>query len=264
VPLPQLIAQRIETMILEGVLRPGERLIAERDLAENLGVSRPSLRQALGLLEDKGLLVLGRHGATVANFLARLVDPLAQLLAGSERAGTDFFEYRLSIEAQATALAAQRATEPDRRALRGCLERMRVAHGARDARAAAECDVELHGLIYEAAHNVVLIHIMRVLRDLMQRDIFYSRERLSGHPGVREAWMEQHLAIVAAVLARDPPAAERAARAHVAFTSAAVDGLRGEDRRTVASLRRIERGDLVAARHAVRPEEAHVRDPQRN
>ena len=86
VPLPELIAQRIQTLILEGILRPGERLMPERELAERLGVSRPSLRQALAVLERKGLLVAGKSGTAVAKFLSQLTDPLAELLAEDERA----------------------------------------------------------------------------------------------------------------------------------------------------------------------------------
>jgi len=245
-PLPEIIAQRIQTLILEGVLRPGERLLPERELADKLGVSRPSLRQALAALEGKGLLVPSKSGTAVAKFLAPIVDPLVSLLAEDERAGADYFEYRLAIEAHATGLAALRATEPDRQAIRKCMNDMKEAHAAADGTADARLDVTLHELIYEAAHNVLLLHIMRLLRNLMQRGILYNRDHVSRMPGVRDSWLEQHLAIGAAVLAGDSRAAEDAATAHVKFTLTAVEKARAEESRLATSLRRIDRRDVVA------------------
>ena len=233
-------------MILEGVLHPGEKLNSERELAETLGVSRPSLREGLAILEQKGLLVSGRSGTTVARFLNRLTDPLAALLADDERVAADYFEYRLAMEPQAAALAARRGTEVDRAAIRTCLERMRIAHRSEDPADEADCDVTLHGLIYEAAHNVLLLHIMGVLADLMRKNIFYNREQLYRRAGVRATLLEQHLAIGAAVLAGDPLAAERTAAEHIRFTRATTEEIRLDELRLATSLRRIERRDLVA------------------
>ena len=246
IPLSDIIAERIQTMILEGVLRPGERLTPERDLAETLGVSRPSLRQALALLEQKGLLVTGKSGTLVARFLSPLVDPLAELLSANDRVSADYFEFRRALEPHASGLAATRATEPDRAAIRACLERMKAANRSEDPADEADCDVELHGLIYEAAHNVLLLHVMRVLGDLMRRDIFYNREQLYRRQGVRAALLDQHLAIGAAVIAGDTRAAEAAAAGHITFTYATIEDIRRDELRMATSLRRIERRDLVA------------------
>jgi GntR family transcriptional repressor for pyruvate dehydrogenase complex len=246
VPLADIIADRIRNMILEGVLRPGERLTAERELAEKFGVSRPSLRAALERLEQQGLLVTGKSGTIVAQFLGSLVDPLAELLADDERASADYFEFRQSIEAHASGLAALRATEPDREAIRDCLERMKATHAAEDFTAEAACDVELHGLVYEAAHNVLLLHIMRVLADLMRRGTFYNRETLFRRHGVRAALLKQHLAIGEAILAGNPNEAEMAASQHIDFTHTTIEEIRRDELRMATSLRRIDRHDLVA------------------
>ncbi len=246
VRLADTIAERIQTMILEGVLHPGEKLNSERDLAETLGVSRPSLREGLAILEQKGLLVSGRSGTTVARFLNRLSDPLAALLADDERVAADYFEYRLAVEPHAAALAARRGTEVDREAIRACLERMRIAHRSEDPADEADCDVTLHGLIHEAAHNVFLLHIMGVLADLTRKNIFYNREHLYRRSGVRGTLLEQHLAIGASVLAGDPAAAERTAAEHIRFTRATTEEIRLDELRLATSLRRIERRDLVA------------------
>jgi len=245
VRLAEAIAERIQTMILEGVLKPGEKLIAERELAESLGVSRPSLREGLALLEEKGLLVTTKAGTIVARFLDRLADPLAELLGSDERAAADYFEFRLMLEPRATGLAAERATEIDRAEIKRGLALMRGAHGADDPADEANADVVLHTAIYEAGHNVFLLHIMTVLADLLRKNIFYNRDQLYRRAGVRDLLLEQHVAIGEAVLAGDAVAAEDAARAHVRFTQQTTAQIRQEEVRLATSLRRIERGDVV-------------------
>lgn len=246
VRLADSIAERIEAMILEGVLRPGEKLAAERDLAEKLGVSRPSLREALARLEDKGLLVTGRGGTTVARFEAALANPLAALFAGNERVTADYFEYRRHTEAVAARLAALRATEIDRAAIAACADRINRAHELDDPAEEAAADAELHVLIYEAAHNVVMLHVMRVFQEMLRQGVFYNRDTLYRRPGVRDELARQHLAIAAAVVAGDPDAAARAADAHIQFTFETSEEIRRDEMRRAAALRRIERSDLLA------------------
>ena len=243
--LADTIAERIQTMILEGALKPGEKLIAERELADALGVSRPSLREGLAILEEKGLLTTTKSGTMVARFLNRLSDPLAALLADDARVSADYFEYRLAMESEATALAARRATDIDRAAIRDCLERMRVAHASEDPTDEADSDVSLHSLVYDASHNVLMLHIMTVLADLMRKNIFYNREQLYRRAGVRDALLSQHLAIGEAVLRGDPVAAERAAAEHIHFTQATISEIRMDEIRLATSLRRIDRADIV-------------------
>jgi GntR family transcriptional repressor for pyruvate dehydrogenase complex len=245
--LADVIAERIQGMILEGVLRPGEKLIAERELAAKLGVSRPSLRDGLTRLEAKGLLVLGKSGAIVGPYLSKLADPLAELFRDNERVSADYFEFRRVVEGHATASAARRATEPDRDLIRECLEDMKRAHERSDPMSEFEADVRLHVAIYEAAHNVVVLHVMRALADLMRQGVFFNRESLYRRPGVRDALLEQHLRIGEAVLAADPAEAEAAAGGHIAFVCATHDEIRRDEMRQAASLRRIARQDIVAS-----------------
>lgn len=244
--LAETIADHLQALILEGVLRPGDRLLPERELADRLQVSRPSLREGIDLLERKGLLTGGRGGTHVARFLAPLSDPLAALFTQNERVAADYFECRTIMEVEATRLAAHRATEPDRAAIREQVERIRAAHLLDDPAAEAQADIDLHQKIYEASHNVVLLHLMRAMSDLLRRGIFYSREQLYRRPGVREASLAQHVAIGEAVLAGDGEAAEKAARDHLRFTFDTVEEIRRDDLRRAVSIRRVDRNDLIA------------------
>ena len=240
------VANHVERLILEGVLRPGEKLAAERELAERLAVSRPTLREALASLADRGLLRTTRSGTFVAEFLSPLMAPLAALLADKPRVADDYFEFRLSLEGEAARLAATRATEVDRDAIRGCLERMRKANTLADPTEEAEADVELHLLVYEASHNVVLLHIMRALAELLRQNIFYNREQLYLRAGVRETLLRQHVAIGEAIVGARPEEAEAEASEHIRFTFATVSEIRRDKERVAVSLQRVSRGDLLA------------------
>ena len=124
------------------------------------------------------MLETTKAGTVVAQFLAPLSRPLAELFADKPRVTADYFEYRLIIEGQVAALAATRATDVDRAALKACCERMEHANEIEDPSEEARADADLHQLMYEAAHNVVLLHVMRVFSELMRNDIFYNRNQL--------------------------------------------------------------------------------------
>ena len=244
--LADAIAEHLEKLILEGVLRPGEKLAAERELALKLEVSRPCLREALEKLQGKGLIETGKAGTVVAQFLAPLSRPLAQLFSDKPRVTADYFEYRRIIEGQAAALAATRATDVDRTALKKCCERMKKAHEIEDPAQEAGADVDLHQLIYEAAHNVVLLHVMRVFGELLRSDIFYNRVQLYTRFGVREQLLKQHLLIASEIIKGDPRAAEKAASDHINYTFQTIEDIRRDQERAEVSLRRVSRSDLLA------------------
>ncbi len=244
--LADAIAEHIEQLILEGTLRPGERLASERELSEKLEVSRPSLREALDRLEGRKLLRTTRGGTFVAHFMAPLTEPLAALMQSNEQVVVDYFEYRKLVEGATARLAAERATDLDRREIDACLARMRDAHGFEDPTAEAEADTDLHMLIYEASHNLVVLHVMRAFSELLRGDVFYDRNRLYLTAGVRDLLLDQHVAIAEAVLAGDADRAERAATEHICFTAEALARLRDDEKRLGRALRRFGRKDIVA------------------
>ena len=113
------IVEQLETMILEGTLQPGQRLPPERALAEQFGVSRPSLREAVQRLAAKGLLISRQGGGNfVTEHLgASFSDPLIRLLENRPEAHRDLLEFRRTLEADCAYYAAQRATEVDKELL---------------------------------------------------------------------------------------------------------------------------------------------------
>jgi len=244
--IAQAVAAHLERLILEGVLRPGERLHGERDLAQRLDVSRPSLREALESLVQRGLLVTGRGGTHVAQFLSPLMKPIATLMQDNPRVTADYLEFRRIQETHAARLAAQRATDVDRRAIRDCIKRMTKAHTGDNPTQEGDADVDLHLLIYEAAHNVVLLHIMRAMTDLLRNNIFYNRAQLYLREGVRDQLLEQHLKLAEAIIAGRIKEAEAAAAEHVRFVFETVEEARRDEARLETSLSRVNRSDFVA------------------
>jgi GntR family transcriptional repressor for pyruvate dehydrogenase complex len=246
--LADTIAERLEQMILEGALKPGERLLPERELAQRFEVSRPTLREALDKLERKGLFTSDRGGATrVAPLLGeRFTAPLAAAMANRPETTYDYLEFRAIVEGQAAALAAIRATDVDRETISRCFARMEKAHTSENAADEAEADADFHHAVYEASHNVVMLHIMRSLSDMLRSEVFYNRAKLYQRKGVRRLLLDQHRQVHDAVMAGDSQAARQVSEAHIAFTRDALLEISKADARLEVSLRRIAGGDITA------------------
>lgn len=240
------IVGHLEKLILEGALRPGEKLTGERDLALRFDVSRPSLREAIEKLTERGLLRVTRNGTYVAEFLSPVMQPLARLMTDNPRAAADYFEFRQGVEAQAARIAAKNATSVDKQAIRQHIKVMRELQNDGDPEREALADVNFHLAIYEAGHNVVMLHVMRALGELLRNNIFYNRKALYERPGVREKLLEQHIAIADAVIDGLPDVAEAAAATHIAYTFGQVEDIQRDSKRLEASLMRVGRTDLLA------------------
>ena len=241
------LATHIENLILEGALRPGEKLAPERELAGKFEVSRPSLRLAIEKLTGRGLLKPTRNGTYVAQFLSPMMTPLANLYRGNPNAFADYFELRQWVEAEAARAAAFRATKVEKAAIRACLNLMRKAHKIEDPAQEAQADVNLHMLVYEASHNFVVLHVMRALSELLRNNIFFNREHLYRRDGVRDNLLAQHIEIGDAVVAGDARRAEAAARAHIRFVFGAVEELHRDNKRLKTSMLRVGRNALVSS-----------------
>ncbi|MCP9484022.1 FadR family transcriptional regulator [Shimia sp. CNT1-13L.2] len=213
------VVDQIESMIVDGILKEGRKLPSERDLAEALGVSRPKLREALQILEERGLVHV-RHGegTYIAALSGRAMSPaLLALYTRHGRAFYDYLEYRREQEAFASRLAAERATQSDKERLSDILQTLQKAWEEEDAETSQEADLALHVAVVDASQNTTLIHMMASIYDLTRQGLFYNRKYLRTMDGTGEKLLDQHRQIVEAILSGDPDRAERAARAHLDF-----------------------------------------------
>lgn len=207
-PMYEAILDRLREFANEAGLTRGDRFPSERDLAEQLGTSRASVKQALVVLEVQGL-VETRHGG--GTFLLRdelSVESVAELLARQTRL-PHVMEARVGLECQLAELAAARRTESDLREMDQALELMAVESLERDD--TAQGDRRFHAAVARAADNPLLSRFL----DEIDAEIHESRLESLRQPGRPAQSLKQHRAIAAAIRKQDPSAARSAMRRHL-------------------------------------------------
>ncbi len=205
------IAAQIHRLIAEGRLGPGDRLPPERELAEVFGVSRTSVRDAIRVLEVRGL-VEPRHGeGTVVKAVSidAIVAPLAEAVAAFKHAAADLFDMRKMLEPPLARAAAFRATAADVRRLEEIVAAQAARVRAGDI--AIDEDNAFHYQIARAAKNQVVLRTIDILMDLLRE----SRVRSLQGAGRAEKSLEGHRRILDAIRDRDPDAAAERMRTHI-------------------------------------------------
>lgn len=242
----EAVAEYLEKMIIEGSLRSGDYLLSERDMASKLDVSRPTLREAVKIMSDRGFLVKEARGTRVSQIGEKIIsDPLIIMLKERSELSDDYFEFRAIVESSAAALAAERANEHDIRRIEHCITRIKEAHLAVDPAEEAEADAQLHLAIYEISHNIVLLHIMRSLSGSLRDDVAQNRERLFSLPHIRDVLLEQHSNIAHAIMSKDPTGARLATQHHISYLRLANREIRESQLNLEVSLRRIDNRGLI-------------------
>jgi DNA-binding GntR family transcriptional regulator len=196
-PLREVVCETLRDAIRKGKLKPGERLM-ESQLAEDLGVSRTPVREAIRKLELEGyVIMMPRRGTYVANLSIRDVN--------------EVFEIRTSLDSLASGLAAERITDEELERL----QRLLVAIGGyieeNDMDKIVECDTEFHDLLYQASRNSRLVGIIFNLREQLTR----FRSTSMSFPGRLKATLEEHRRIVEAIAQGDVAEARAAAEYHM-------------------------------------------------
>ncbi|MDH4580506.1 GntR family transcriptional regulator [Pseudomonas sp. BN415] len=238
------IVDQLGAMILEGTLKAGERLPAERALAEQFGVSRPSLREAIQKLVAKGLLVSRQGGGTfVASGLgSTFSDPLLQLLENNPDAQRDLLEFRHTLEGSCAFYAAQRATSVDHERLKAAFDTLQACY-APDSKASREeegaADARFHLAIAEASHNAVLLHTIRGLFDLLKHNVVTNIGGMYLQRGeTREMLTKQHLALYEAIIERRAEEAREISHLHIQYVQEVLEESQLEVQRLARSQRR--------------------------
>ncbi|MGI9394399.1 MAG: FadR/GntR family transcriptional regulator [Boseongicola sp.] len=234
------VVRQIELLILRGILRPGERLPSERELSERFGVSRPSLREAVGELQATGLLVArANSGIYVADVLGSAFSPaLTRLFASHDEAVFDYLDFRRDMEGLAAERAARLGSDTDLAVVNNVLEKMEAAHKKRDPSDEARLDADFHLAIIEASHNVLMLHMMRSMYDLLREGVFYNRKVMFRQRITRETLLDQHRAINTGLQSRDPSGARAAIEAHLDYVRASLtDQLKADRNEKIAQQR---------------------------
>lgn len=196
-PLREVVSEALRQAISSGILRPGERLM-EIQLAEELGVSRTPVREAIRRLELEGFLVMvPRRGTYVSDLTIKDIN--------------EVFEIRTALDVLAAGLAAERITEEELEKL----ERLLVQIGEHiengEAELIVEADGAFHDILYEASRNDRLVGIINNLREQFTR----FRSISMAYPGRLKNTLEEHRRLVEAIAQRNPDLAQQYAREHM-------------------------------------------------
>ena len=206
------IADQIRSLIRSGEFPPGARLPPERDLAKQLGVSRPSVREALIALEVEGLVeVRIGSGIYVRDAGERAAnDDVAQ----SESGPFELLRARYLIESECAAMAAKSASEAQVEAIAEALEIMRQEFAA-GATQPINGDRLFHLRIAEATGNGALVAVINLLWKERAGRLFQQLEHHYDSPALWEAALAEHRTIYEAIAARDAKAARAAMQKHM-------------------------------------------------
>ena len=204
------VARQLERMILKK-LHPGDKLPSERELAETLGVSRSSIRDAIRSLELIGLVEPRQGSGTVVREISAdtVMNPLTNVLRHKVELVTELIDFRKMLEPPLSARAATHATEDELAEMEEILHRQETKFRA--GQLAIEEDSEFHYAIAMASGNSVVLKVLDVLMDLL-RD---TRERSLQTAGRPHKSLAGHRKILAAIKKRDAEAAKAAMRRHI-------------------------------------------------
>ena len=205
------IADQIAALIDKGEYRAGSRLPPERDLAKQLGVSRPSVREALIALEVEGYVEVrvgsgvyvmgGRPAASAASSLPEDSGPFELIRA------------RWIIEGECAALAARAATKPQLRAIEDAVDAME--QDKEKGVMPLENDRLFHLRVAEASGNSAMALVVRTLWDQRTGPLFLRLEHHFDTPGLWEVAIREHRAVLEAIARKNPAAARSAMRHHM-------------------------------------------------
>jgi GntR family transcriptional repressor for pyruvate dehydrogenase complex len=226
--LKERVLAELRRAIEQGWLQPGDQLPSERELSDQLAVSRSTVREAIQLLEALGVVEV-RHGSGTY-VRAR---PDADTVRVEWREWTrryssrvhQLLEVRLGLEAFAAELAALRHNSAQLEQLESSLEEMANIIDAGDIPMLVQIDVGFHSNLYRATGNAPLVELL----DEIGRQLLRERAATWDRPGRPQRSLEQHRAIVDAIRARNPLAARQALVAHLRSIEEELDLYAGEE-----------------------------------
>lgn len=196
-PLREIVYEELKLLILTGKISPGMRLM-EEELAEDMGVSRTPIREAIRKLEKEGLITIEpRRGAYVSQI--------------STKDMVEILEVRQNMEGLAAELAAQRMSKEDKEKLRNIAKAYEEAVAAGDMAEMIRCDTAFHHIIVEATQNKILIQMVEQLQEMVLRFryIYYDNFKRA------EQMLSEHQAIYEAIAGGNTEVARESANVHI-------------------------------------------------
>ena len=212
------VMDQIKEMIDNGVLKKGDKLPSERDLVEELQVSRASIREALRALEVIGLIECrqGEGNFIKSSFQDNLFEPLSIMYMLEGTNPGDILELRKIMEVEAAGLAAKRITDEQLAELKEIMERF---ENCKDEELNAMIDKELHYKIAECSGNVLIFNILRTVSLLVDDFIKDARRLIIADQDKKKMLLLQHKDMYLAIEMHSSVAARKAMRQHLDYTN---------------------------------------------
>ncbi|MGO9175822.1 MAG: FadR/GntR family transcriptional regulator [Desulfobaccales bacterium] len=209
--------EQIRDLVFRGQLKPGDQLMPERGLAQAMGVSRPTVREAIRRLVTMGLLEHQQGAGTFVRSLnaQREHNPLAAVIEGHDATLEELLEVRMGLEGQAALLAAQRASAEDLQVMEKALVAMQAENAA--GRLGIDNDVSFHMALAFASKNPVQVYIMKNFYDLLHHGIKENLQALWEEPESLPIIAWQHREIYEAIKDHDPEGAYQSMKRHITF-----------------------------------------------
>ncbi|SHJ08319.1 transcriptional regulator, GntR family [Dethiosulfatibacter aminovorans DSM 17477] len=214
----QHVVEQIQVMVMNGELKNGDKLPTERDLAEQLGVSRTSIREALRSLEMVGLVESrqGEGNFIGGNIRSNFFEPLSVMFMLNQGDPRDILELRMVIEVEAAALAAKRVKnegrEEDVKELNAIMQKLREATSEEESSSA---DLQLHYKISEITGNYLIMMLLNTISTLMETFIESARGMILVDYTSREKLLNEHQNLVDSISEGDSRKAVKFMRAHL-------------------------------------------------
>lgn len=214
------VANQLRDVIGKAIFRAGDRLPSERELAEQMGVSRPSVREAIQILSAQGILeTVHGGGSIVKNFTEQEIrKPLEIFLDDDKTKVLELADVRGLMETWAARKAAENRTPQEVDRIRRHLKEME--NDFSEGRIRFEVDFRFHTEIAAATHNTIFLHLIDTIYQLIQYSIKVYREEVFVSRGDQKIILEHHQAIFQAIEKGDPRLAELAMGDHLLFVLA--------------------------------------------
>jgi GntR family transcriptional repressor for pyruvate dehydrogenase complex len=211
------VAGELKKAIGDGIFRVGERLPPERELAEQMGVSRPSVREAIQSLEIQGIIETVHGGGSIVRNITEqeIRKPIEIFLEGDKQKILELTEVRAFMDTWAARQAAQNRTEEELKAIQAYLEDMERDFDK--GRIQPEIDVKFHSQIAAAAHNTIFLHLISNIYQMIRYSIEVHWEQVLVEREAQKRIVTHHRNIFEAIRAGDPDAAEFAMNEHIRF-----------------------------------------------
>ena len=202
------IVFRIREQIAKGELKTNDRLPSEREMALKLGVSRPTVREALQVLEHTGFIEVRKGSGAYIRDISKqtLTDPLQILIKDSDKRYEDVYEFRTAIEVWAVGLAAKRIEPEELEGLEKIIAEMKKQHRAGSP--LDELDASFHMSIARACRNDIYYHVARTMLHLYTQAARVTHEQLFLSEKDQEELLADHEAIFNAIQSRDATQAQ--------------------------------------------------------